>query len=210
MPSDILLIFIKNPILGKVKTRLAKDLGDEKALQVYEALLEMTRKTVRCSGVENWLYYSDFIDENDGFEVASFCKKRQIQSLNLGCRMKDAFKEAFDAGAQRVVIIGSDCPELTQAHIDDLFCSLRKNKLAICPAQDGGYIALGMSAFLPTLFEGIDWSNEYVFEQTLERYKQQVGSLSGVVSLKPLRDLDDYADWHYHTKQGIFHKIVNF
>lgn len=209
MPSDILLIFIKNPVLGRVKTRLAKDLGDEKALEVYQELLAITHKTALGSRVENWLYYSDFIDEHDEFKAANFCKKRQIQSLNLGDRLKAAFKEAFDAGAQRVVVIGSDCPELTEEHLVSLFGSLRKNNLTICPAQDGGYVALGMTSFLPALFEGIDWSSEYVFEQTLERFRQQTGSLLRVSVVKSLRDLDDFADWNYYAEQGFFHKIVN-
>ena len=109
---NTLLVFIRNPQPGKVKTRLARTVGDEEALRIYHILLERTRTAALGVQAERWLFYSDFIDKNDDWPEADFSKKMQTNG-DLGGRMEQAFRTAFEAGAKKAVIIGSDCPELT-------------------------------------------------------------------------------------------------
>ena len=113
MNKNQLIIFIKNPVLGKVKTRLAKYIGDRSALQIYLSLLKHTFKiTKELEDVVKVVYYSDVVEEDDMWISTSFGKSLQ-EGNDLGMRMKNAFQTAFNEGAERVVIIGSDCFELT-------------------------------------------------------------------------------------------------
>ena len=200
---DILLIFIKTPVLGSVKTRLATTIGDEKALVVYQKLLELTRCAALNSEAENWVYYSTEIVKNDLFSTPEFKKKRQLQTPDLGERMKSAFADAFAAGAKRVVIIGSDCPELTSIHLWSMFDALQNVALTICPTEDGGYAALGMREFMPELFDNIEWSTNRVYTKTIEHFTnitKQNAKSPYFCSLNRLRDLDDYDDYLYYQK----------
>ena len=141
---NILLLFIKNPRLGYVKTRLAASVGNEAALQIYHILLEKTREAALGSEAERWLWYSDEIPENDDWSANLFNKKLQPGG-DLGNRMSGAFNAAFEAGAQKVVIIGSDCPEVTGELLEEAFDQLASNDVVIGPTFDGGYYLLGMS-----------------------------------------------------------------
>jgi rSAM/selenodomain-associated transferase 1 len=141
--ENILMVFIKNPVLGKVKTRLAKSIGDEKALHVYHLLLDHTQKTVRRINTDKAVYYSDYINEDDIWKNAEFQKFVQLGD-NLGKRMSKAFLESFKMGYKKVVIIGGDCFELNEKIINDAFKILEENEVALGPAKDGGYYLLGM------------------------------------------------------------------
>ena len=190
MPN-ILLIFIRNPELGKVKTRLARTLGDDEALRIYHLLLEKTRAAAIDCNAERWLMYSHFLDENDGWNPTLFQKKVQSDG-DLGQRMEAAFQHALDAGAEKVVIIGSDCPTLTGAILDQAFAALDTHDLVIGPVPDGGYYLLGMRSLLPTLFRDMAWSTESVRATTLERI---AAAGKTVAELPMLMDVDTEADW---------------
>ena len=109
-----LLIFIKNPQLGRVKTRLAATVGDETALDFYRRLLSYTREVAQSVEAERLLFYSDFVEENDDWS-ASFFEKKVQRGDDLGERMAHAFADSFTdfETENRVVIIGSDCASLT-------------------------------------------------------------------------------------------------
>lgn len=169
--KEVLLIFIKNPEAGKVKTRLAETLGDREACRVYRKLLALTRTV--SSGVEcrRQLWYSRYIDGDDPWDPASYDKRLQ-QGDDLGERMKYAFEQAFASGFERAVVIGSDCAELEQNHIKDAFRALENRDIVIGPSKDGGYYLLGMNAPHPRLFEEISWSTASVFEDTMSRIRE--------------------------------------
>ena len=124
MRKKLLIIFVKNPVKGKVKTRLAKAIGDDKALLVYQSLLRYTNSVTKNLGVCKAVYYSDFIPENDMWTDGVFSKYLQ-KGENLGERMKNSFELAFEQQHQSVVIIGTDCPTLSQKIIEDGFSKLK-------------------------------------------------------------------------------------
>lgn len=188
---NTLLIFIRNPQLGKVKTRLARTVGDTEALRIYHILLEKTRSAALNTPAERWLWYSDFADPHDDWPNANFVKKTQHPG-DLGERMEAAFREAFAAGATRAVIIGSDCPELSGTMLQRAFDALADTDFVLGPVPDGGYYLLGMKQLESSVFHGIAWSTETVRERTLA--KIQAAGLTCTL-LPMLRDVDTEEDW---------------
>lgn len=186
--SNALIVFVKNPVLGKVKTRLAETLGAEKALEIYEMLLTHTRTVCVAIDAEQFIYYSNFIDIADGWQN---CKRYLQKGNDLGAKMSNAFAEVFALGNNNIVIIGSDCIEITPAIIQEAFDELDKHDVVIGPAADGGYYLLGMKQLHGHLFINKSWSTEVVLQQTLT----DVASLSLSYKLLPvLNDIDDETD----------------
>lgn len=192
----ILLIFLKNPRPGQVKTRLARTVGDAEALRIYRFLLEKTRRAALAAVAERWLFYSDEIDVGDGWPGDLFAKKIQ-RGAELGARMADAFRQAFEAKAARVVIIGSDCPALDGARIDEAFARLDAHDFVLGPTTDGGYYLLGMKQFEPALFQNIAWSTAEVLSQTALVIRA-LGRSAAL--LPPLSDVDTEADWRAYMR----------
>ena len=185
-----LIIFIKNPKLGKVKTRLAVTVGDEKALSIYKKLLDFTQKLAISLPCERLLFYSDEIETNDNWSNIFFQKNKQ-HGNDLGERMKNAFQKTL-LTSKKAVIIGSDCAELTKEILENAFDALEKNDFVIGPAEDGGYYLIGMNYFEPSVFENINWSTEEVLPKTLEK----IAHLERKVALLPtLSDTDNEEDW---------------
>lgn len=167
MNSDnILMIFVKNPELGKVKTRLASTIGKEKALKVYKTLLAHTCTIVNSISFDKAVFYSDSITHNDLWDNEMFQKYLQ-EGEDLGEKMLSAFTFTFAIGYKNVVIIGSDCIELTVKIIEEAFELLRSNDVVIGPAKDGGYYLLGMNKLYKELFQNKKWSSENVLLDTV-------------------------------------------
>jgi len=188
------IVFVKNPELGKVKTRLAQTLGDQQALDIYHQLVAYTRNMLlELEGVKRIVYYSSFIDENDEWYPTHFAKRLQVQE-DLGTRIMSAVREVF-AECSKVVIIGSDCPQLTSDHIQKAFDLLATHHLVLGPSLDGGYYLLGLDSYEPDLFQEITWSTDVVARQTLEKAEAK-----GLTSckLEPLSDIDHEEDWINH------------
>lgn len=164
--KKLLLIFVKNPEKGKVKTRLARTVGDQKAYKTYLKLLDFTIDTTSRVNAKKQIWYSSFVDEADGFGGPGFKKKLQ-QGKNLGERMLSAFREGFEDDFQKIVIIGSDCPGISPEIIEDAFAKLDQNDVVIGPSEDGGYYLLGLKQLIPGIFEDISWSTESVFSETV-------------------------------------------
>ena len=185
-----LIIFIKNPLIGKVKTRLAKTLGDEKALAIYQQLLLHTVQITKNIDCDKFVFYSDFVDQNDIWNTNRYFKKLQ-SSGNLGVRMSGAFMELFKAGYDKLIIIGSDCLELNEFGIRNAFEVLNDKDVVIGPSTDGGYYLLGMKAFLPTLFINKDWSIPTVLNDTLNDLNELNKTVSKLITLN---DIDEEKD----------------
>ena len=185
-----LIIFVKNAVYGKVKTRLAATVGDAKALDIYRALVAHTHRITISLPHDKYVYYSDFVEPDDVWNDAFF--KRQQQGTDLGIRMQHAFQQVFNEGYKRVVIIGSDCMELDTGIIEQAFAALQKTNAVIGPATDGGYYLLGLTAMHNRLFEHIAWSTNRVLNQTIA----VCGELQLRYALLPqLSDIDEAADW---------------
>ena len=191
--SRSIIIFVKNPELGKVKSRLAKSIGDKAALEVYIKLLQKTQSVVKDISAQINVYYSSFIEQNDPiWDEDSHEKKVQFQSPDLGIRMFESFADQLQQGHDKVLIIGSDCPLISEEIINSAFDSLEDNDIVIGPAEDGGYYLLGMKKANLTVFENIDWSTDLVFKQTIEIIKK-LGL--NYATLPMLPDIDYEEDW---------------
>ena len=192
--EELLLIFTRNPELGKVKKRLAAGIGEVPALEIYKYLLKHTVEVTTNLQVEKWVCYSEEIPEEDIWKKEAFSKKLQ-QGKDLGKRMEKAFSEAFNHGFQKVVIIGSDLYDITEEDLKMAFLALDDHEYVLGPAQDGGYYLLGMKKETPQLFSNKDWSTEKVFQQTLGDLKQEK------VKLLPVRnDIDTFEDMRPHAE----------
>lgn len=193
MPKEKLIIFVKNEEAGKTKTRLGASIGDEEALKAYQKLLKWTCKQTRDLKVTKEVWYSRFIPENDIWSEANF--KKEIQSgEDLGIRMSNAFQRSFEKeGFEKVIIIGSDCAELTSETIQKAFEELDSHDFVIGPAEDGGYYLLGMKKFYPLVFEEITWSTRSVFNETIKKIEELEATL---FVLKTLNDVDTLEDWN--------------
>ena len=188
--QSALLIFIKNIEKGKVKTRLAATVGEERALAIYKELLKHTRNIALLSDVKRYLFYSQKVEKNDGWSGDDFQKLVQING-DLGDKMADGFQRAFQ-NQKKVVIIGSDCASLTKEIVDQAFSILDQKDFVIGPALDGGYYLIGMRMFLPQVFQNIEWSTEEVFSKTVEI----IEGLKKTYGLLPsLSDIDYEEDW---------------
>lgn len=190
MPPPTLLIFIKNPEKGKAKTRLAQGVGEERALRIYQALLGHTRQVAQGVEARRLLFYSSFVDEQDEWPATDFDKRLQ-EGHDLGERMQRAFAEGFRAGSP-VVIIGSDCAQLTSELVEEAIAHLQRHDFVIGPAEDGGYYLLGMRTFMPAVFEDIQWSTAGVFAATLQRLHANNWTCQ---LLPTLSDIDFEEDW---------------
>lgn len=187
----VLIIFIKNPRLGKVKTRLARCIGEDKALRVYKELLKYTLEMASKIDVQRQVWYSDYIDQQDEIDPEFFDKALQKGS-HLGARMEEAFRQAFILNrTEKAVIIGSDCPDLTEDLITLAFNKLDRFDLVVGPAADGGYYLLGMKKNHHELFIDINWSSESVYSETLKRAEELQLK---VFELPILNDIDTEKD----------------
>lgn len=205
MSNKALIIFIKNPIKGKVKTRIAQTVGDDRALAIYLELSKITRENAfLLRGVNCYVFYSDFIDTSDEWSDRYFNKQLQI-GQDLGERMLNAFdfvlkKHPF------ACIIGSDCPTLSVDILHQSFYKLLDFDCVLGPSTDGGYYLLGIkkdeknaenSSFtlektLKHLFNNMVWSTDQVLSNTLKRIEQN----NQTVALLPeLTDIDEETDW---------------
>ncbi len=199
--ESALIIFIKNPQLGKVKTRLAKTVGDEKALEIYLELSKLTLENCQIlrgqSAIQPYVFYSDFINKNDDWSDDIF--EKAVQSGDdLGDRMMNAFAFILQNHA-KACIIGSDCPTLSVEILQAAFEDLNNHDFVVGPSTDGGYYLLGMNANIPPqyLFENMDWSTENVLPETLKRIKAQHKT---VALLPELTDVDEEKDWVAYLK----------
>ncbi|AUC86359.1 glycosyltransferase [Polaribacter sp. ALD11] len=198
--KNLLLIFTRNPELGKVKTRLAKTVGDETALEVYKFLLEKTRDIAVKVTSDKAVYYSVKIRYNDIWDANIFKKHQQVGE-DLGIRMLNAFENGFKAGYEKVLIIGSDLYDLTPKTIEKAFLELDKNDVVIGPAEDGGYYLLGMNSLHANIFKNKKWGTETVRKDTLDDLKDKK-----VFLLSELNDVDIFEDIEHHSAFQKFFK----
>jgi rSAM/selenodomain-associated transferase 1 len=197
--NSFLLIFVKNPRLGYVKTRLAHTLGDEAALEIYHILLEKTRLAALGVPVRRLLFYSEQIQLGDAWPASDFEKWVQTEG-DLGARMQHAFAQAFQLGAEKVAIIGSDCPELKPEILQKAYDLLEQHDFVLGPTPDGGYYLLGMRQMEIPVFQDIAWSTEQVLTQTIS----VIEGLGKTYMLLPiLSDIDTESDWRAYLSRQV-------
>lgn len=186
--KNLIITFTRNPELGKVKTRLAKTIGNPSALTIYKKLLKHTESILRPLTCDKAVYYSVKIRENDIWD-SNIYQKHQQNGEDLGERMANAFKNGFKSEYQKIIIVGSDLYDLKTEHINQAFEVLKNNDVVLGPAEDGGYYLLGMKKFHAKLFQNKNWGTSSVLKETLDNLEQE-----NVFLLDTLNDIDVYSD----------------
>jgi rSAM/selenodomain-associated transferase 1 len=190
MARDVLIIFVKAPRPGHVKTRIAEVIGRQPAADAYLALVGILIGNLRTlPNVEVRYTPDDAFLEIPQWLQPTWKTAPQGQG-DLGERLVNAFRDGFRC-AERVVIIGSDAPEISREDIEAAWKALDDYDLVLGPAEDGGYWLIGLKSEQPALFEGISWSSSSVFNETMDR-----ATAAGlkVHLLRKLQDIDTIED----------------
>lgn len=195
MQRRLILLFVKWPEPGRVKTRLGKTIGMEEAASVYRLLAEAV-----CRGIPPEMEVRILCEPAERLPdllhwlgpLLPHVSARPQARGDLGSRLVHGFSEAFADGYARVAAIGSDCVEISHAIYRQVWESLDSHELVLGPSEDGGYYLIGLQKHAPELFHRIRWSTPSVLGETLER----ASSLSFSFELLPiLPDVDTEEDW---------------
>lgn len=187
MSKELLIVFVKNIKLGKVKTRLAKSIGDEGAFQVYKQLVEITERETTQVKSDQRIYFSDVVVDEKWPKTAKYVQK----GADLGQKMQNAFEKGFKDGHEKIVLIGSDLPDISASIIHKAFDELTNNEIVFGPAEDGGYYLVGMTKKHYTVFTNKKWSTDGLLENTLSELKEKKVDVS---LLQTLNDIDTVED----------------
>jgi rSAM/selenodomain-associated transferase 1 len=198
--KNALIIFTRNLELGKCKTRLAKTVGDQSALDIYKYLLQHTADIAKTVDVNRYVFYSENIHPDDIWSNTHFIKKLQTGN-DLGERMQNAFEELLETGYQKVIIIGSDLLDLNTEIIKQAYNELDHQDVVIGPAEDGGYYLLGMKVMHEQLFKNKAWGTETVRAASLKDLQN-----SNVSLLKELNDIDTFEDMKHYDQLKPFYE----
>ena len=188
MPNKLLIIFAKNPIKGKVKTRLAKSVGDDKALEIYRFLLNNIQLEIRKLAIDVEVHYTHFIDHDDNWQHDRLEKKMQIEG-DLGAKMGHAFQQGFKNGYRHIIGIGTDIYNLMASDIQKGFNQLETKNFCFGPAKDGGYYLIGMTRYQHQIFQNKSWSTSSVLKETLQDLTEE-----NVALLNEKMDIDTIKD----------------
>ncbi len=177
---NCVLFFVKYPIAGRVKTRLAEQIGQDVAAGLYRNFVTDILATLKSLDV-NFKIVFDPPDRRDQFQQWLSKKYSYVPQAghDLGQKMKNAFLQAFNEGFNSVIVIGSDSPDLPKEYLEFAFHALDTKNVVIGPSSDGGYYLIGFDkeAFLPYVFENISWSSDKVLEQTIDILQQHMQRL---------------------------------
>jgi rSAM/selenodomain-associated transferase 1 len=203
MAKEQLIVFLKAPRPGRVKTRIAQTAGADRACAIYRELVETVLNNV-SSIRQTQLRISpdDALSEVTPWLRGDWDAEPQGDG-DLGVRLQSAFASAFAKGAERVVIVGSDCPDVKTRDIRAAWTELKSYDLVIGPAVDGGYWLIGLRAPQPDLFRDIAWSSDQVLAQTLQRAKSRGLRIQ---LLRILNDIDTEEDWNAHVREKVGQK----
>jgi rSAM/selenodomain-associated transferase 1 len=174
MDDRCLLFFVRNPLPGRVKSRLAKVLGEEVVADLYKSfILDMLSALEKKDFPLSVCFYPADSLADIKRVLGDHYRYQPQQGTDLGERMDRCFSEVFSAGVNRAILIGSDVPDLSMAIIDEAFASLQGADIVIGPALDGGYYLIGFTKdnFTPGVFRGLPWGTETVLQQTIDRLK---------------------------------------
>ena len=169
------ILFVRSPERGKVKSRLAAAIGEEMALEIYKGCVLDIMETLKKGRYPFRIF---FYPGNAKEKVTNWLGKDFTYSpqkgSDIGKKMENAFVQSFSEGSERAVLIGSDIPDLPNSLIHRAFLSLDKSEAVLGPASDGGYYLIGFkkNSFLPYVFHGIPWSTPSVYQETIEVFRR--------------------------------------
>jgi len=197
-PNAVLMIFCKAPVPGQVKTRLIPELSAEQAAKLH---IELSLKTLqrailsKLCPVQLWCAPSTdhefFIEAKTAYPLLL----KQQQGADLGERMHLAFCSAL-AGYSHALLMGCDCPSMTGRDLEQALIALHQgNEVVLAPAEDGGYVMIGLSRPHPELFNNMPWGTDRVLAQTrvrIERYQLSHHELNAQWDVDTPQDLERY------------------
>jgi rSAM/selenodomain-associated transferase 1 len=195
--SERILLFVKAPVPGEVKTRLAPALGAEKAAALYrmfvlDLLHTLSEIKVPVTVLFHPERYEGLVSEwlGQGLEYLA------QEGDDLGQRLRSAFSQGFEGGAESLLALGGDTPDIPGSLVLEAFSSLEEYPSVLIPAIDGGYAAIGFTreGYCPEVFRGIPWGTSEVFRKTLDILAAegvQARTLSPWQDVDTPRDLDD-------------------
>ncbi|MHC4243164.1 MAG: TIGR04282 family arsenosugar biosynthesis glycosyltransferase [Planctomycetota bacterium] len=211
--NNCLLLFVKSPIKGQVKTRLAAETGGDFAVELYKCFVEDT-----ISFAENLDVHIEvcFCPANRKMTFSEwlgqqYCYTPQVGE-NLGEKLRNAFDNAFEEGFTNVVAIGSDSPDMPGNYLSESFETLAEYDTVIGPANDGGYYLIGCSkkGFIPEVFDNISWSTNSVFEQTVSILKQHDRKVYSLPLWHDVDTLEDLKSLLLRTRSTAFEKSKTY
>jgi rSAM/selenodomain-associated transferase 1/rSAM/selenodomain-associated transferase 2 len=205
------ILFVKYPVEKKVKTRLAKRIGNKKAVNIYSLLAENVVKNIqRLKNTYNYIFYSE---ESEKEKIKNWIKGGYFyapqKGNGLGEKMSNAFKLVFGHGATKVLIVGTDIPDVSTDVIEEAIRVLDQYDVVIGPSPDGGYYLLGMKKFTPELFENITYSTNTVFEDTIEKMKTKNLSYTTLETLEDIDTESELMNWLNGSKEARLKKEIS-
>ena len=200
--KEIVLVFLRAPEKGRVKTRLARKIGETKALALYQKFVQRTLAAVEASGMDHQIC---FFPEDRKALVEDWLGMNHIflpqKGYDLGQRMGNALSAAFDQGASKAILVGTDVPGIGAHHLLEARDMLNVKDVVIGPSLDGGYWLIGFQRdrFCPDLFCQVDWGSDSVFSTTIEKCLAP-GLSPGI--LPALQDIDTLEDLQCFQKNN--------
>jgi rSAM/selenodomain-associated transferase 1 len=213
LDNNCVFIFVKYPAIGEVKTRLATELGTGVATELYRNFILDTLYTLKLLKIFFRIcYYPSFAE---GKLVEWLGKQYSYMpqlGVDLGERMKNAFLDGFDENLGRIVVIGSDSPDLPADFIREAFIALESHDVVVGPSSDGGYYLIGFSKnrFLHEAFENIGWGGKSVFEQTVDILRKCRRSLYLLPQWYDVDTAADLNDLVARNRDTVFNKSKTF
>ena len=212
--DNAIIVFTKLPIEGKVKTRLAKDIGESFAASLYKVCAEHTFNVLskfNTLSVQIFLFYPEGseikkIKEWAGNKFSYYTQKGD----NLGEKMYNAFKLIYNKGFEKIIIIGTDLPDINHETIKDAFSYLETRDCVLGPSNDSGYYLLGFKTKVIDLFSGINWSSDSVLEKTKEKLTQIRATYSLLDELIDIDTKEDLENWLTHFDGNENHPVKVF
>ncbi|APY11391.1 hypothetical protein BWZ22_09105 [Seonamhaeicola sp. S2-3] len=204
MTKNLVIVFVKNAIPGKVKTRLAKTIGNEAAFLVYKELVKITEKALKNLKIDKRIYFSNCVVETEWTNHNKYIQNGN----NLGERMKNAFNDGFNDGYNRIILIGSDLPDISAKHIKKGFSILNKKDLVFGPAIDGGYYLIGMRNMHKMVFENKPWSQPNLLTKTLNQLTENNITFSNLDTLNDIDTFDDLKNSSFYKSNKLLQEKI--
>ena len=192
-----LILFLRYPKAGTVKTRLAETTSSDFAVNFYRSCAEKIVGIAKSiEGINRFAFYSN---NNEKQVISDWLGNKLFFSVqegdDLGSRMKNAFEKVFSSGSEKVIIVGTDIPDLSKKIIEQAFNSIEENDVVIGPSKDGGYYLLGMKKMVYDLFGGIEFSNDKVYSKTIKKLNNLNLRYDSLPLLQDIDTEEDLINW---------------
>jgi rSAM/selenodomain-associated transferase 2/rSAM/selenodomain-associated transferase 1 len=196
--KDRLILFTRYPEPGVTKTRLMPPLGPCGAAEIHRRLAEEAWRTLKSfaafKNAEAWICHEGGTDKEIERWLGPASGISNQGGSNIGRRMENAFRDAFQSGCGRVIIVGSDIPDITHEHLRCAFDALMSFDLVLGPSRDGGYWLIGLNK-PDTLFDNIPWGSKSVFKETIRKAESRGLKFALLESLADIDTVEDLQGW---------------